>query len=194
MRISALTRLARVGSLALGLSLALAACGDAPPAGGPPPTPTKAAAKKAAEAATPAVVSNVTYMYNPVGKRDPFRGIYMEGGGPRAPSEGPEATVCSEPLCRFDLNELTVVAVVSGDANPLAMVEDKTGVGHLVRRNTKIGRQGGKVTQILRDCIVVTSFVSGPDGKAQPNKDNMCVKADVRSAPVLDLLGGKNYQ
>lgn len=189
---SALTRSARAGAV-LGLALALAACGDAPPAGGPPPPPTKAAAKKAAEAATPTVVSNVTYMYNPVGKRDPFRGLYMEGG-PRAPTEGVEATVCSEPLCRFDLNELTVVAVVSGDANPLAMVEDKTGVGHLVRRNTKIGRQGGKVTQILRDCIVVTSFVSGPDGKAQPNKDNMCVKADVRSAPVLDLLGGKNYQ
>lgn len=192
MKGSALIRHARVS--ALGLALTLAACGDSQPTSAPVPTPAKAAPKKNAEPATPAIASNVTYMYNPVGKRDPFRGLYMEGPGPRVLTEGPEETVCSEPLCRFDLNELTVVAVVSGDANPLAMVEDKAGVGHLVRRNTKIGRQGGKVTQILRDCIVVTSFVSGPDGKAQPNKDNMCVKADVRSAPVLDLLGGKNYQ
>lgn len=183
-------------ALLVALASVLASCGEDKP----PPAPPKPAAKgdakaAAAEAAAPTSASTVTYMYNPVGKRDPFRGIYMEGDGPRPESGGGEAgPVCTEPLCNFDLNELTVVAVVSGDANPLAMVEDKTGVGHMVRRNTKIGRQGGKVTQILRDCIVVTSFVSGPDGKAQPNKDNMCVKADSKSAPVLDLLGGKNFQ
>lgn len=176
-------------------ALALAACGGDEPAATAvvPAVPRPAAAKKDDAAPAPSA-STVTYMYNPVGKRDPFRGLYMSEGGPR-PSEGPaESEVCSDPLCRFDLNELTVVAVVSGDANPLAMVEDKTGVGHMVRRNTKIGRQGGKVTQILRDCIVVTSYITGPDGKAQPNKENMCVKADIRSAPVLDLLGGKNFQ
>jgi type IV pilus assembly protein PilP len=175
------------------LVVALAGCGnEAPPAAAPAPVAPRPAAK-AAEAAAPPVAA-VAYMYNPVGKRDPFRGIYMVEGGTRRNEERAEAEVCSEPLCRFDLNDLAVVAVVSGDANPLAMVEDKTGVGHIVRRNTKIGRQGGKVTQILRDCIVVTSFVSGPDGKAQPNKDNMCVKADARSAPVLELLQGKDYQ
>jgi type IV pilus assembly protein PilP len=182
--------------LATALASLLVACGEDTP----PPAPSTPAARggakaAAAQAETTTSASSVTYMYNPVGKRDPFRGIYMEGGGPRPESGGGEAApVCTEPLCNFDLNELTVVAVVSGDANPLAMVEDKTGVGHMVRRNTKIGRQGGKVTQILRDCIVVTSFVSGPDGKAQPNKDTMCVKADSKSAPVLDLLGGKNFQ
>jgi type IV pilus assembly protein PilP len=93
-----------------------------------------------------------------------------------------------------DTDELTVVAVVSGDANPLAMVEDRTGVGHIVRRNTRIGKQGGKVTQILRDCFVVTSFVSGgADGKPLANKQNMCVKSDVRSIDPLDLLKGKEF-
>jgi type IV pilus assembly protein PilP len=179
--------------LLLGTALALAACG----ADAPPPAvanPSKAAPKAAPAPEPPPSAPAVAYLYNPVGKRDPFRGPYMTEGGPRAPEEQVEAQVCNEPLCRFDLNELVVVAVVSGDANPLAMVEDKAGVGHMVRRNTKIGRQGGKVTQILRDCIVVTSFISGPDGKAQPTKENMCVKADVRSAPVLDLLGGKDIQ
>ena len=188
-------RLFSIRALALGaLALAVAACGDqaaqAPTAARPV---AQKPAAKAVEAAAPTAAAT-QYMYNPVGKRDPFRGLYMETGGSRRPEERTETEVCSEPLCRFDLNDLTVVAVVSGDANPLAMVEDKTGVGHMVRRNTKIGRQGGKVTQILRDCIVVTSFVSGPDGKAQPNKDNMCVKADSKSAPVLELMQGKDYQ
>jgi len=187
--------LPRRAALVLALTTALVGCGNDQPPPAPPTPVAKGPAKTAvADVAAPAA-SSVMYMYNPVGKRDPFRGIYMEGGGPRTdPGELGDRPVCTDPLCNFDLNELTVVAVVSGDANPLAMVEDKTGVGHMVRRNTKIGRQGGKVTQILRDCIVVTSFVSGPDGKAQPNKDNMCVKADSKSAPVLDLLGGKNFQ
>lgn len=181
-------------TLLLAFALALTSCGDGPTAktAVPPPPPKKADKKE--EAPATATASSVTYIYNPVGKRDPFRGLYMTEGGGRAPEAGDAPEVCSDPLCRFDLNELTVVAVVSGDANPLAMVEDKTGVGHMVRRNSKIGRQGGKVTQILRDCIVVTSYITGPDGKAQPNKENMCVKADAKSAPVLDLLGGKNFQ
>jgi type IV pilus assembly protein PilP len=189
-------------ALATALASQILACGeDAPPpaSASAPAGPSKPAArgetKATAAQATTTVASSVTYMYNPVGKRDPFRSIYMESGTSRSESGGSEAAlVCTEPLCTYNLNELTLVAVVSGDANPLAMVEDRTGVGHIVRRNTKIGRQGGKVTQILRDCIVVTSFVSGPDGKAQPNKDTMCVRADARSAPVLDLLGGKNFQ
>ena len=84
--------------------------------------------------------------------------------------------------------------MISGDANPVAMVEDRSGIGHVVRRNSKIGKQGGKVTSILRDCIVVTSFVQGPDGKAQPNRTNLCVKQEVATKPVLDLMQGKLHE
>ena len=152
------------------------------------------AAKKKAEAAPPPpeVAAQVEYLYNPIGKRDPFRSVALDQ---IARGEGNSSeVVCAEPLCQFDIDELKVVAVVSGDADPLAMVEDKNRIGHLVRRNSKIGRQGGKVTQVLRDCVVVTSFISGPDGKAQPNKINMCIQPDARSAPVLDLFEGKLRQ
>jgi type IV pilus assembly protein PilP len=136
----------------------------------------------------------VDYVYNPVNKRDPFRGAFVPEPG--APTTGGPVVLegCNEPLCLTSLDELTVVAVVSGDANPLAMVEDRTGTGHIVRRNTRMGKQGGKVTQILRDCIVVTSFISGgADGKPQANKQNMCVKTDTRSAPALDLFKNKEF-
>ena len=96
-----------------------------------------------------------------------------------------------ELLCQYALDELHLVAVVSGDANPMAMLEDREGVGHIVRRNTKVGKAGGKVTQVLRDCIVITSFVQTSDGKAQPVKTEMCVAKDKQAAPVLDLLQGK---
>ncbi len=172
----------------------LAGCDDEPP---PAPPPVAVAKRKVEEAPVVEAVAQADYVYNPVGKRDPFRGYLIEGGGPRSgPSADPvETAVCTDPLCLIDLEELKVVAVVSGDANPMAMVEDRSGVGHIVRRNTKIGRAGGKVTQVLRECFVVTSFVSGgADGKPVAKKDELCVStADNRSQPALDLLQNKEY-
>lgn len=166
-------------------------CGEEPAAA---PPPTAVAKKKAAEApVAPKAVDAVDYSYNPVGKRDPFRAPDLDVATASG-TASVEKVGCNEPLCLVDIDELTVVAVVSGDANPLAMVEDKGGVGHIVRRNSRIGRQGGKVTQILRDCIVVTSFISGgADGKPQANKQNMCVKTDAKSANPLDLLKNKEF-
>lgn len=177
--------------VALAALLVIAACGGETTSSSAPPPPPK---KKAEAAPPPAPVAAVEYMYNPINKRDPFRGIFIESSSGTATTEEGEKVVCSEPLCQYDVDELSVVAVVSGDANPMAMVEDKGGVGYVVRRNSKIGKQGGKVTQIQRDCIIVTSFIQGPDGKAQPNKVNMCVKPDQRMAPAMDLFQGKPYQ
>lgn len=137
-------------------------------------------------AATPA---NYIYSYNPVGKRDPFRNFLkdMTAGGPSF-----KQSVCSEPLCQFDLDQLTLVAVVSGDANPIAMLQDTSGTGFVVRRNSKVGKQGGKVTQILRDCVVVTEYFQTPDGKVNPNKVDICVKKDEKAAQLLDLLNNSS--
>ncbi|MDP3156180.1 MAG: pilus assembly protein PilP [Archangium sp.] len=177
--------------MVLALSLgSLAGCGEeAEPVVAPAPS-----ARKKVEAAAPiSASSQVDYVYSPINKRDPFRPLILEGG-PKGPTEGTDVQSCTEPLCLVDIDDLNVVAVVSGDANPLAMVEDRAGVGHVVRRNTRVGKQGGKVTQILRDCIVVTSFISGgADGKPQANKQNMCVKTDSRSVEPLDLLKGKEF-
>lgn len=171
----------------------LAACGEEPKAAAPAPVVAK---KKVEVPPPPTIVAQVDYMYSPINKRDPFRGLFIESADANAVVNPEEEVIkgCTEPLCQYDLDELSVVAVVSGDANPLAMVEDKAGTGFVVRRNTRMGKQGGKVTQVLRDCIVVTSFITGPDGKAQPNKQNMCVKTDARSKPPVDLLVGKPYQ
>lgn len=182
-----------LGIMVAAATVLLLACDDVPPPPAGGVAKTKAAKQEQAPAPSPASsAAALAYSYTPIGKRDPFRGRTMVEAA--ASQSEAEMQICDEPLCQFDLNDLSLVAVVSGDANPLGMVEDRGGIGHVVRRNSKIGRNGGKVTQIIRDCIVVTSYISGPDGKAQPNKTNMCVKSDTRTAPVLDLLSGKPFQ
>ncbi len=167
---------------------ALAGCGDEPQTAAPVAQP----ARNAKPVAASNEVAQVDYVYNPINKRDPFRSLFTSVEIAR---DGDALKgQCTEPLCQLDVDELVVVGVVSGDANPVAMVEDKAGVGHLVRRNSRIGKQGGKVTQILRDCIVVTSFISGgSDSKPQANKQNLCVQTDARSEPAMDLLKGKEF-
>lgn len=178
--------------------ITLLGCGEdpAPPVASAPAAPPPA--KKAAVVSSSTTDGGVAppqyvYAYVPLGKRDPFRNSRLPDEEPATPSgtpaEGEDS--CDDPLCKSDLDYFTLVAVVSGDSNPMAMVEDSSKVGHLVHRNTKIGRQGGKVTAILRDCIVVTSFVRGPDGRAQPNRQNLCVKKESKHQPVLDLMVGK---
>jgi type IV pilus assembly protein PilP len=115
--------------------------------------------------------------------------------GPRTPEgEAVGKPDCSDPLCAFDIEQLALVGVVSGDANPVAMLEAPDHVGHIVRRNTRVGKQGGKVTAISSDCIVVTEYFQTPDGRVNPNKVNICVKKDEAVEKTMDLFNNKAVQ
>lgn len=172
----------------LAVLLLVGACGDEPRAASvAAPVAKKPAAKATATdaAAAPAYV----YRYSPMGKRDPFRSPEV---GNRAAGPG-GGVACNEPLCQFDLDQLTLVAVVTGDSNPIAMVEDPQGRGFIVRRNSKMGKQGGKVSNILRDQVVVTEYWQQPDGKVTPNPVSLKLKGDSITQPAMDLLTGQ-YQ
>ena len=167
--------------------LALAACGGTSSA--PPASAAKATAPKPVAVAEAAPPPAPTYVYNPVGKRDPFRSPDAEPATQAALANAN----CNEPLCRFDIDQLTLVAVVSGDANPLAMVQDPAGRGYFVRRNTRVGRQGGKVTQIMSDAVVITEYFTTPDGKTTANPVTLAIKADKVPEAETDLATGKSY-
>jgi type IV pilus assembly protein PilP len=173
------------------LAFSLVACGGQKPAP-PPPKPTTKPATTAAtsDAKEAAAESSVTYSYNLVGKRDPFRSPLEELRGSK---QDRVETSCAEPLCAWDLDQLKLVAVVTGDANPVAMVEDPMGRGHIVRRNARMGRQGGRVTQILRDSLTVTEFIP-TEGKVIPNPVSIQLKPDAKRDPMYDLSTGRNWE
>jgi type IV pilus assembly protein PilP len=185
-------------ALFAGATLTLvAACEDKPPP--PPPAaakpkpkpPPEPVAGASADGGTSEGAAAYVYSYNPVAKRDPYRVLFeftSNKDGEATPNP------CTDALCQYDLDQLTLVAVISGDANPVAMLEDQGQVGHIVRRNTKVGKQGGKVTQILRDCIVVTEYFTTPDGKLNPNRVNICVKQEKSQEGIMDLLNNKTVE
>ena len=96
------------------------ACGDSPKPAPPPrrrpwpPLPSlrrRAGAREAPEKAP-------EWSYSSVGKRDPFRSYLSE----LSKQSGALATRCATPLGRFELEQLKLVAVVTGLENPVAMV------------------------------------------------------------------------
>jgi len=55
---------------------------------------------------------------------------------------------------KFEPAQLTLVAIVSGRRGFLAMVQDSSGVGYVLRKGTKIG-ETGEVVQIGKDKVVI---------------------------------------
>jgi len=149
-------------ALCLILAAALAACGDS----GPKPAPgaaKKAAAAQKAAAAAPATEQKPAapeWAYSSVGKRDPFRSFITE-----LESSGKVlSTKCDGPLGRVEIEQLRLVAVVTGLEDPVAMVEAPSGVGYAVRRGACIGKNGGVVAAIRTGEVVVTEVAIRADG------------------------------
>jgi type IV pilus assembly protein PilP len=172
-------------------AVALGACNSAPPP--PPPKPAAAAAPKPVEKALEPVKTDVStpvqeYVYSPVGKRDPFRSLIEDLE--RAPGGDPSPN-CG-PLCKWELEQLKLVAVISGVSNPLGMVEDPKGRGFVVRRGTFMGKRNGKVTQIRSGEIVVTEIFKDQRGTPHLVQKAIKLPAD-KNAPPADedqnLLG-----
>ena len=55
---------------------------------------------------------------------------------------------------KFEPAQLTLVAIVSSKRGLLAMVQDSSGIGYVLRKGTKIG-ETGEVTQITPDKVVI---------------------------------------
>ena len=141
------------------VTLLAAACGEKKPA-----TPKAAAPSAARPAAAPsapaAAAPDAEVAYSSVGKRDPFKSFL----GVLRASTGAVATRCNTPLGRFELDQLRLVAVVTGLADPLAMVEAPTGVGYALRKGACIGKNGGVVATIRTGEVVVTEWAMRADG------------------------------
>ena len=88
------------------------------------------------------------FVYDPTGKRDPFRPFDMS---PKAVREGPLT-----PLERYGIGQLRLTAVLSSpDGGKTAIVEDAAGKGYTVKNGTKIGDQGGVVVNIEDDRLKI---------------------------------------
>jgi type IV pilus assembly protein PilP len=148
----------------LGLALAIGACSDEAP---PPPVPAvKAKATtdgKPAEA--PQAPAGEDFTYSPVGKRDPFRPFFIDELGEE---KGKKEEKLTE-LQKYEIDQLKLVAILSGTSQPEAMFEDPRGMGWTVSVGTPIGKNGGRVQKIKKDEVVILEEFRDATGKKITN-------------------------
>jgi type IV pilus assembly protein PilP len=108
-----------------------------------------------AVATVPVFETGSEYSYNPIGKRDPFRSFTS------IEVVRPDRIVASE-LQNWELDQLRLVAILWGVDEPVAMVEDPKGKGHIIAHGDLIGKKWGRVTQIKSDEVVVTEEFRDP--------------------------------
>ena len=161
----------RMSGLLLALALALpTGCGGddvASGSGGPANQPQAVAPEKKSDDLD-AMGTEEEYVYNPIGKRDPFRTFIatVEDEGIRSPT----------PLQRYEIDQYKLTGIIWGVDRPRALVEDPEGVGHVVELGTYIGKNWGKVTQITSNVVVVTEEYLTPDGALVVNPIEIALK------------------
>lgn len=163
-----MNRLLRAGSCLLLLAVACSS---------PPPPPRRAAlpapvAPKPVEDETQPVAAASIYVYSPIGKRDPFESQMVPAGTAHKEAKGRAKT----PLEKWGLDQLKLSLTVTGTATPMAMVEDPDHRGWTVRLGDFIGQNGGKVTGIHRDELVVTETITDHStGRVYPQNVKLTV-------------------
>jgi len=98
--------------------------------------------------------------------RDPFRsflGIFTDRGS-RASIQQAVPSIFG----KFSLEELALIAVITGDANPRAMFRDPSGLGQVIKRGDYLSKSGARVTKILSDRVVLelAEVASGGETRA----------------------------
>lgn len=100
------------------------------------------------------------YSYNPSGRRDPFAIVL------RDPKMG-EENLSLPPLQQLSLTELNLIGIVWGGFGYSAMVQAPDGKGYTVRQGTRVGPNGGAVSSITENAIVVQERFTDVYGNKQ---------------------------
>lgn len=87
------------------------------------------------------------YTYDPIGKRDPFRGLLHGGDRPATPAGGI--------LAQWDLSQLRLVAVALTFEGGFALVEPPEGPAALLAEGSRIGRELAEVVRISPDRVLL---------------------------------------
>jgi type IV pilus assembly protein PilP len=93
----------------------------------------------------------LAYAYDPTGKTDPFKSFIADQEEVAEQQKRKPKTY----LETLDLSQLELIAIITGSKGNYAMVRDSKGLGHVIRKGTAIGTNGGTVHAISAEKVTV---------------------------------------
>ena len=128
---------------------------EAPPAEAPPaeaPPAEAAGAPKAAGEGKPGEEYKRPD-FPGLARRDPF---IFEPPQVKVGEDDEGEERVKEPLENFDIQTLKLVAIITGTAVPKVMFNDSSGFGHIAKEGDRIGRDGGRISDIRANEVEIT--------------------------------------
>ena len=90
-----------------------------------------------------------SYVYDPEGKRDPFRSILLDL------ANNEKMDVPRAPLEQFELQQLALSAIIWETGRPRALVTDPGGKSFVIMKGSRIGKNLGRVVHIGDNLVLV---------------------------------------
>lgn len=100
------------------------------------------------------------YLYNPVGKTDPFKSFIVE-------REEAEKSKEKTYLETVELSQLELVSIAIGSKGRWAVVRDSKNMGYVIKEGTAIGTNNGIVSKITEKEIVIKEEIENFRGETQ---------------------------
>jgi type IV pilus assembly protein PilP len=103
------------------------------------------------------IIGRKERFYSRKGRVDPFEPFLRQPEPDIAPEEQAqlERRVPRTPLEKIDLSQLTLTAVLRMPTETQALLQEASGKGYVVSEGTYVGNKGGRITNILKDRVVV---------------------------------------
>lgn len=155
------------GGLAARAARALEAAAPAVPAvavaPAVPATPAEALAKRLTELRHK-VLRDEDFVEDEDSNRDPFHSYLRAFAENVAPPESKKVPSAFE---KVGIEDLALIAVITGGDAPRAMFRDPAGYGQAVRRGDFLSRSGARITKILSDRVIVEITETPGSGEAR---------------------------
>lgn len=167
-------RLDRLANLCAGLVFLVSACGGSPPPssipqkGKPPAIAKKVDSAKVTDKKEGDKKQEAEYAYNPLGKPDPFKPFIQMTSSKEYSRKVPQT-----PLQKYEVSQLILVAIIVSPEGNTALVEDSTGKGYFLKKGTEIGKNDGRVKQILKDKVIIEEVYEDIFGQKKMNEISM---------------------
>ena len=103
-------------------------------------------------------------LYDPTGKIDPFTPL-LKDKNEAAKKKKVKKRIPRTPLEKMDISQIKLVAVIRSPDGNMALVEEASGKGYIVSIGTYVGLNGGRVTRILKDRLIIEEETENILGK-----------------------------
>jgi len=139
------------------------------------------------------VKSEDIYIYNPIGKVDPFRSLILgkkeqikQEEERRKIEEAKEEDKFKKelekipltPLQKFELASIKIVAIIWGGVGRYALVETPDGKGYTIKKGTHIGKNRGIVRNLTADTVTVEEKYQDVDKKVKTRTVELKLKKE----------------